>query len=98
MSRAIRLLAVLTLALTLPACALFQRKEPLVEVQVVEVPVRQYVEMPPELLLPCPIATGPLREAPKVARKRKASLEACNGDKAAMRELQDKALKESRGK
>lgn len=40
----------------------------------------------PELLEPHPIATGPLSECPDVARARKAELEACNADKAALRE------------
>lgn len=42
--------------------------------------------IPPELLRPHPIATGPLSQCPDVAAARKAEIEACNADKEALRE------------
>lgn len=39
----------------------------------------------PELLRDHPIATGGVAECPRVARQRRAELEACNADKAAIR-------------
>lgn len=42
----------------------------------------------PDLLRPHPIAEGPLRECPAVASARRAEIQACNADKAAIREQQ----------
>lgn len=68
-------------------------------VEVVEIPVSRYVEVSTamrKLLAPCPIATGPLRDVVEVARLRREQLEACNGDKAAVLDLLDKAEAENR--
>lgn len=47
-----------------------------------------YVPVPEKLTEPLPIATGPLKECPDVARKRRAALEQCNADRAEVRSLQ----------
>ena len=47
-----------------------------------------YVEVPAELTDPHPIAEGPLAHCPMVAAARKAELEQCNADKAAIRGIE----------
>lgn len=54
-------------------------------VQMVEVPVVTVLHVDDALTEQHPIATGPLRECPFVARARSAELEACNADKSAIR-------------
>ena len=44
--------------------------------------------IPPALLSEHPITTGPLSACPAVAAARRAELEACNADKAAIRAMQ----------
>ena len=69
-------------ALILAGCC----KPELVRVPVeVEVERRVVEPIPPELLQPHPVATGQLSECPDVARARRAELEQCNADKAALR-------------
>jgi hypothetical protein len=78
----ILMLAVLAACATTPA--------PVVVPKVVRVAVPQYVPIPDELTKDCPIAmpkTMSVGEAIRVARERRASLEACNADKAALRKL-----------
>lgn len=84
MSRA----AIVLIALALTAC---QSNKPLVVKQpgkIIEVPVKVYVPIPDNLTAPCPIADGKVAEVLEVARKRRASLEACNADKDAIRKIQ----------
>jgi hypothetical protein len=45
--------------------------------------------IPAELLREHPVATGPLAVCPQVAAARRAELEACNADKAALRARQE---------
>lgn len=57
----------------------------------VTVEVVKYVPLDPKLLQPCPIAEPQnlsVAEAVRVARARKAALEDCNDDKAAIRTAQ----------
>lgn len=71
------------------------------QVEAVDLPVSRYMRVTDrmrELLAPCPIAAGPLRDVVHVARLRKEQLEACNGDKAAVLELLKKAEAENRAK
>lgn len=85
--------------LALAGCATAPKASP--QVELIEVPVRQYVPVSHELralLAPCPIATGPLREVVRVARLRREGLERCNGDKAAILELLEKAAEQTRAK
>ena len=58
----------------------------------IEVPVEVYVPIPESLTAPCPIARGKLSQIPVVSRDRKASLEKCNADKKAIREIQGKPV------
>lgn len=98
MQHAVRLLSAAAL-LALTACASTDKRELPPAVEVVELPVSRYVEVSAavrKLLAPCPIATGPLRDVVEVARLRREQLEACNGDKAAILELLDKAEAENR--
>ena len=74
--------------LTLAACTPPQAQRPDPPPKIVEVPVKVYVPVPDDLTEPCPIAKGKLSEIPKVARARRASLESCNADKAAIRKIQ----------
>jgi len=100
MSRHRRLLTAAAL-LALAACSTTAPREAQPAVEVVEIPVSRYVEVSAamrKLLAPCPIATGPLRDVVEVARLRREQLEACNGDKAAVLELLDKAEAENRRK
>lgn len=53
-----------------------------------ELPVQQFKPLAPELLLDCPIATGPLSAVVDVARLRRESLEECNRRWAKVRALQ----------
>lgn len=88
MSRA----AIVLIALALTAC---QSNKPLVVKQpgkIIEVPVKVYVPIPDNLTAPCPIAEGKVAEVLEVARKRRASLEACNADKSAIRKIQGKPV------
>ena len=55
---------------------------------VIEVPVTKFVPLDAALLVPCAIATGTLAQVIEVARDRRASLEACNAQLDAIRELQ----------
>lgn len=50
-----------------------------------------YVPVPPELTEPLPVATGPLRDCPTVAKARAAALAQCNADRAAVASLQGTA-------
>lgn len=59
-----------------------------VKPDVVEVPVTKFVPLDSALLVPCAIATGTLAQVIEVARDRRASLEACNAQLDAIRELQ----------
>ena len=61
-----------------------------VKTEVVTLPVSKFVPIDAKLLVPCAIATGPLSEVVDVARKRRASLEACNAQLDAIRDLQPK--------
>ena len=83
-----RIAAMLAIAAMLTAC---QSNKPLVVKQpgqLIEVPVKVYVPIPDNLTAPCPIAEGKVGEVLEVARKRRASLEACNADKAAISKIQ----------
>ena len=71
----------LTLALT--GCG-----RTIVEPRIVYVDRFVYVEVEPELTTPHPIAEGPLAHCPVVAAARKAELEQCNADKAAIRGIE----------
>lgn len=87
--------------LALAACSTTLPREAPPAVEVVEIPVSRYVEVSAamrKLLAPCPIAAGPLRDVVEVARLRREQLEACNGDKAAVLELLDKAEAENRAR
>jgi len=65
------------------------KSAPVIEVTPAE-PIREirYVTIPDYLTEPCPIVTGNLVEVIEVARARKAALESCNADKAAIRGIQ----------
>ena len=47
-----------------------------------------YVPVPTELTEPQPVAKGPLRDCPSVAKARAAALEQCNADKASIARIQ----------
>ncbi len=87
-----------TKALTVLLCAAVAgcaTRKPLVVKQpgkVIEVPVKVYVPIPDSLTAPCSIAEGKVGEVLEVARKRRASLEACNADKSAIRKIQGKPV------
>lgn len=100
MPHALRLLSIAAL-LALSACGTAGKRQAPPPVEVVEIPVSRYVEVSAavrKLLAPCPIATGPLRDVVEVARLRREQLEACNGDKASVLDLLDKAEAENRAK
>jgi hypothetical protein len=78
-------LVMAVLAVAAVACA----HKPLVKTEVVELPVTKFVPIDAKLLVPCVIATGPLSEVIDVARRRKESLETCNGQLDAIRKLQE---------
>lgn len=87
-----RIAAMLAIAAMLTAC---QSNKPLVVKQpgkIIEVPVKVYVPIPDNLTAPCPIADGKVADVLEVARKRRASLEACNADKSAIRKIQGKPV------
>lgn len=86
----------LTAALVL-ALAGCKSAEPIVRTETVVLPQRVYVGIPGELTRPCPIAEGTRAEVFAVARQRKAALEECNGKLQAIRELSEKAAKQSEG-
>ena len=60
----------------------------IVEPKIVYVDRTVFVDVPAELTNPHPIATGPLAQCPAVAAARRAELEKCNADKAAIRKIQ----------
>ena len=60
----------------------------IVEPRIVYVDRTVYVEVEPELTNPHPIAEGPLAHCPMVAAARRAQLEQCNADKAAIRRIE----------
>lgn len=63
---------------TLAGCPMVKDKHPVVKL--VEVPVRQYVAIPPELLKRCDWPKkAPLHDVIEVARKRRACLEQYEG-------------------
>lgn len=79
--------ALLIAALMLTACTRTVTVTKPVPVEV----VRNVVQpIPAELLQPHPVSTGPLAECPRVASERKAEIEKCNADKAALREGQNR--------
>lgn len=87
-----RQLFVLLIVLAVAGCA---TRKPLVVKQpgqIIEVPVKVYVPIPDNLTAPCSIAEGKVAEVLEVARKRRASLEACNAEKAAIRKIQGKPV------
>lgn len=65
-----------------------------VEPRIVYVDRTVYVEVPAGLTNPHPIAEGPLAHCPVVAAARRAELEACNADKAAIRQIEGGAVPE----
>lgn len=86
-----RIAAMLAIAAMLTAC---QSNKPLVVKQpgkIIEVPVKVYVPIPDNLTAPCPIAEGKVADVLEVARKRRASLEACNAQLKAIRSVQGSA-------
>lgn len=66
-------------------------KRVVIEYVPVEVVREVYVPIPAELVAPHPIAEGPLAHCPVVAAARRAELEKCNADKAAIRQVSPKA-------
>ena len=85
-----RQLFVLLIVVAVAGCA---TRKPLVVKQpgkIIEVPVKVYVPIPDNLTAPCPIAEGKVAEVLEVARKRRASLEACNAQLKAIRSVQGK--------
>lgn len=56
--------------------------------ETVVLPVTKFVPIDAALLVPCPIATGPLSAVLDVARERKTALERCNAQLDAIRALQ----------
>jgi hypothetical protein len=84
-----RLVALGLLTLALVGCG-----RTVVEPRIVYVDRTVYVEVDPELTSPHPIAEGPLSHCPVVAAARKAELEACNADKAAVRKIEGGAVPE----
>lgn len=83
-----RQLFVLLIVVAVAGCA---TRKPLVVKQpgkIIEVPVKVYVPIPDSLTEPNPIAEGKVSDVLEVARKRRASQEACNADKAAIRKIQ----------
>ena len=77
----------LTLALALTGCG-----RTIVEPRIVYVDRMVYVEVPPRLTAAHPIAEGPLAHCPVVAAARRAELEQCNADKAAIRAIEGGAV------
>lgn len=84
-----RVVALGLLTLSLAGCG-----RTLVEPRVVYVDRTVYVEVPASLTDPHPIAEGPLAHCPVVAAARKAELEQCNADKAAIRAIEGGARPE----
>ena len=87
-----RQLFVLLIVLAIAGCA---TRKPLVVKQpgkVIEVPVKVYVPIPDNLTAPCPIAEGKVGEVLEVARKRRASLEACNAQLKSIKGVQGKPV------
>ncbi len=76
-----RLIAV-ALCIALTGCG---GKRVVVQYVPVEVVREVYVPIPAELVAPHPISEGPLSACPVVAAARKAEIEKCNADKAAIR-------------
>lgn len=74
------------LTLLLAGCA----STPVIQAEVVELPVTKFVPIDSSLLVPCAIAEGPLSQVIDLARERKAALETCNGQLEAIRALQPK--------
>lgn len=73
----------------LAGCA-SNKPQPVTVPDVVTVPVTQYVPVPDALTKPCPIAepkSMTVAEAVRVARERKASLQACNAQLRAIKTL-----------
>lgn len=62
-------------------------KRVVIEYVPVEVVREVYVPIPAELVAPHPVAEGPLSACPAVAAARRAELEKCNADKAAIRKI-----------
>lgn len=87
----IRAAAMLVMVLALSSCTSMGFWPDLAKPSVVHVPVNIYVPVPPTLTQPCPIAKPEnysVVEAVRVARERRASLEKCNADKAAIKAIQ----------
>lgn len=61
---------------------------PIVKPEIVYIDRPVYVAIPAGLTNPHPVAEGPLAHCPMVAAARKAEIEACNADKAAIRSVQ----------
>jgi len=78
-----RVVALGLLTLALAGCG-----RTVVKPQIVYVDRYVYVEVPATLTNPHPIAEGPLAHCPVVAAARKAELEQCNADKAAIRAIE----------
>lgn len=89
MSRAI----IVLIALALTGCPKVGDVKPVEQpAKVISVPVKVYVPIDAALTESCPIATGKLADVIEVARKRKASLEACNAKLDAIRKQQGAPL------
>jgi hypothetical protein len=84
-----RLLTPAALLLGLAACTGNVRKPaPETVERVISVPTKVYVPIDPKYTKRAPIAEGPLRQAPQVARDRKRALEICYGQLETIEQIQ----------
>jgi hypothetical protein len=86
-----RRIALALLSLALAGCG-----RTVVEPRIVYVDRTVYVEVPAALTDAHPIAEGPLSHCPVVAAARRAELETCNADKAAIRRIEGGAVPDGR--
>lgn len=83
-----RYLLVVALAVLLMGCKPTDTKVVVATRPAAIVETVRYVPVPAKLTQPTPVAEGPLVEVIDVARERKAQIQSCNADKAAIAGIQ----------